>query len=110
MTEVTSERPATTPVPAARRASGPAQVRLVGEVEHPRSLTVAALRDLPQHMIEAELICAHSGVQRHLHRTAVARPGLGRQAAVRSGDHEGSHAVSAHGDRKGRACGGAVVG
>lgn len=60
MTDVTSARVATPadPRPAAR-------VRLTGELRHPRSFDVAALRDLPQRTVEAEFSCLREGVRRH---------------------------------------------
>jgi DMSO/TMAO reductase YedYZ molybdopterin-dependent catalytic subunit len=67
MADVTSERQAVpaAPVPAARRSPEPAQVRLAGEVDHPGPVTVAALRELPQHTIELEFVCSRSGLRRH---------------------------------------------
>jgi hypothetical protein len=43
-----------------------ARVRLTGDVEHPQVLTVAGLRELPQHVVEAGFECGRRGVRRHV--------------------------------------------
>ncbi|MDN3359409.1 molybdopterin-dependent oxidoreductase [Actinomadura sp. DC4] len=62
MTDMAPE-PSTVLMPG---ASPSQRVRLAGDLALPRSHTVAELRDLPQHTVETDFVCARRGPQRHV--------------------------------------------